>query len=493
MKPTLDQIFATQPIKPPLSEIFGVQEAPKPSLVEGIKSDFRSRVDKASESQMKSIQGEQSLGSGALQTIGQGAGFIGDIAMQGIKAITPEPVEKAVTKGVQKIVETKPVQDIATRYTEWATQNPEASANLEASLNIASLIPGAKGVTQTTEAVGKGVSKIAKATGNVISDVTTNATKYPKQIVETISEKITPLDSKVKNVLETTDINKFESYVKAGEDAVNNPRSQTPLELAGEKLADSTIELKNRMSEAGKAKSAILEPLRQGLDSFKKETNPFIQELTKLKNSFSEIDAGQKSVVQSIINDAKTVSTKLDADKLVDKIQDALYSGNTNQTIVGGSSLDKQLRRILGEYNSNLKKSLPTEYTQLNDKYSKYADVLSTLNRSLGETVEGVPVRGASLIKQFFSPSGTKSKEIFKFIKDELGIDLAEDATIAKFVMDSLGDVRAKSLLEQIPVTPAGVIMKGIEKIEKKLTRPIEKARKTIQKRESKSKPTTPK
>lgn len=478
MKPSLEQIFKAQSQKPSLDEIFSI-EKPKTGLVEGIKSDFKSRVEKATQAQEKSISGEQSLGSGALQTVGQGAGFVGDILMQGLKAVTPQAVEDVAAKGVQKIAETKPVQDVATRYSDWANKNPEASANLEATLNLASILPVGKGITKGGEAITSGVKK----TGNVIADVTQNASKYPKQIFEKVSESVTPLDPKVKNILQTTSLDKFDEIVNTGKAAMENPRLPTPFETTGEKLAESAKQLKTKLQEVGKQKAAIIEPLSSGLEPFKNETKSFIEKLNSFKNTFGEVDAQQKKVVQSIINDAKTVSTKLDADRLIDKIQDALYTGNTNQTIVGGSRLDKQLRGILGEYNSTLKKTLPPEYSVLNDRYSKLSDNLSILNRSLGETIEGVPIRGASLIKQFFSPAGTKAKEIFKVINDELGIDLAEDATLSKFVMETLGDTRATSLLEQIPITKSGAIIKTAETIKRKLTRPIEKARKTIEKR----------
>ena len=46
--------------------------------------------------------------------------------------------------------------------------------------------------------------------------------------------------------------------------------------------------------------------------------------------------------------------------------------------------------------------------------------------------------------------------------------------------MDTLGDVRATSMLELPPTTPAGFISKGVDMVEKKLTSPkkvFEKAR----------------
>jgi hypothetical protein len=75
------------------------------------------------------------------------------------------------------------------------------------------------------------------------------------------------------------------------------------------------------------------------------------------------------------------------------------------------------LKKIIGKYNGTLKDSLPSSYSKLNSQISERLDVLDVLNKSLGETIDGVSTRGAGLVKQFFSPAGTKTKEVFKFIK----------------------------------------------------------------------------
>ena len=77
--------------------------------------------------------------------------------------------------------------------------------------------------------------------------------------------------------------------------------------------------------------------------------------------------------------------------------------------------------------------------------------------------VEGVPTRGAGLIKQFFSPSGRKAKELFQYIAQKTGIDLAQDATLARFTMELYNDARAKSLLDGLPTSKSGILNKAID------------------------------
>lgn len=289
-------------------------------------------------------------------------------------------------------------------------------------------------------------------------------------------------DKKVETILKRSTPQELDNYLDIAEKSSVSGEAKSVFEVVGDKLFDVTKVLDSKLKEIGSAKSAIVEPSQQGLNSFKKETKPLIEKLTSLKNSFTEIDKGNKSTVQAIINDAKTVSTVRDADIFVDKLQNALYTGNIDMTIPRGSSLDKQLRGIIGEYNSSLKKALPKEYAELNQKYSTLIDSLDTINRSLGEVVEGVPVRGASLIKQYFSPSGSKTKEIFEFIKKETNgeVDLAKEATLAKFAGQLFDDPNVGSLLggiKDVPTSAMQIVGKVIEKVGgEKLTEEMRKS-----------------
>jgi hypothetical protein len=65
---------------------------------------------------------------------------------------------------------------------------------------------------------------------------------------------------------------------------------------------------------------------------------------------------------------------------------------------------------------------------------------------------------------------------------------LAQDATIAKFVMDTLGDARSNSLLNLPPTSKMGIAGKVVDFVEKKLTSPkkvFDNARKLTVKKQS--------
>lgn len=314
-------------------------------------------------------------------------------------------------------------------------------------------------------------SLVAKGVQQSVRGIKDLETLVPKNLSQKAVDVISADPSiKTNTILKRSTPQELDTYLNIAKDYSVSGEAKSVFEAVGDKLSDTTKVLQTKLAEIGKAKSDIVQPLREGLSPFKKETAPFIKKLESLKNSFTEIDGGSKSKVQAIIQDAKGISTKQGADNFIDKVQDAIYTGNTDMTIARGSALDKQLRGLVGEYNTTLKNSLPKEYAQLNERYSKLVNNLDVINRSLGEVVQGTPIRGSSLIKQYFSPSGSKAKEIFEFIKNETNgeVDLAKDATLAKFAGQLFDDPNVSSLLggiKEIPTTLGGITAKLAEKI----------------------------
>ena len=387
-------------------------------------------------------------------------GAVGDVVGAGLeKTGIDKTIAENVAPVVNPVVKSGAVKKLVENFSNL---DPEVQDYLKGIPEIANII----GLEAIPGAITKQIGKIGVKTSalDAIKSSSGNLTQKALDFISADPEK------KVATILKESTPEQLDNYLGIAEKAASDPRIATPFEVVGNKLSDTTKILETRLKDIGARKSAVIEPMREGLGSFKKETTPLIQKLTSLKNSFTEIDASNKSKVQAIINDAKTIATKKDADAFIDKAQNALYVGNVDMTIPRGSALDKQLRGIIGEYNTSLKNALPEEYGALNKQYSDLIDSLDVINRSLGEVVEGVPVRGASLIKQFFSPSGTKAKEIFEFVKKETNgeIDLAKDATLAKFSMDLFDDPRSRSLLAgigDIPTTLGGVATKVAEKL----------------------------
>lgn len=105
----------------------------------------------------------------SFQIVWQGAWVIGDLIWEwvenSIQEFTPEFIENTIESAVKWVSETKGVQKIAESYNEFRKNKPELARNIEATVNIAELIPWVKGLTsvirggwwETIKEVSKGV------------------------------------------------------------------------------------------------------------------------------------------------------------------------------------------------------------------------------------------------------------------------------------------------------------------------------------------------
>lgn len=304
-----------------------------------------------------------------------------------------------------------------------------------------------QGINIAKQGINIGLEKLPKSFKYVAEKSPQYADKVVKWFVSEPSEQ-------VKTILKETPTSKFDEYLKVAQEAVIDPRKSSVFEKVGDRLADATKQIKQQADSIGSEKSKILQKASVGLEKFTDDTRKAILKVVKLEDS---------PLRGKIIDELKNVKTKLGADKAIDNIQSMLYDAKGTGLIAQGSAFEKRLRGIIGELNNSLKDSLPQSYRVLNAKYADRAKVLNTLNRALGEVVDGVPTRGASLIKQFFSPAGSKTKELFEFLKRNTGVDLAQDATLAKFMGEVFNDPKVRSLLEGLPTSKTGIVNKVID------------------------------
>lgn len=128
---------------------------------------------------------KQSVSSKILQTAGKGAAAVGDIALAGAGALIPDKIKqgaKSVAASASKNAQLNPQFEgakkllgaVASPVSEWAAAHPEAAANLGAIVDLASLIPGAKGASLASDAAKTSAKNAAKA---VIPTVESKAAK----------------------------------------------------------------------------------------------------------------------------------------------------------------------------------------------------------------------------------------------------------------------------------------------------------------------------
>lgn len=389
------------------------------------------------------------VGSAAGNVAGTVAGTAGGILGSFITPLLPDSTK-------QKIGDV--VNFIDDKIKSIPGMTPDIHQALGDVFNTVSLLGGSKAVPAAEKVGAQAVSKVA--------ETTTKGVEKTAQVVKQVGEKIPQYSEKaakllatepseqIKTILKETPTSKFDKYLKVAQESSIDPRKTSLFEQVGDELVNATKQLKKQADSIGAQKSTIIQKAKTGLQEFTEAPRKAIIQVSKLAES---------PIKDKIITRLKSVKTKLDADKAIDDIQAMIYEASGTNLIAKGSTIEKQLRGIIGEMNNALKDSLPTAYRNLNVNFSNRIKVINTLNKALGEVVDGVPTRGASLIKQFFSPAGSKTKELFEFIKKNTGVDLAQDATLAKFMGELFDDPKVKSLLEGIPTGKHGIISKVVD------------------------------
>jgi len=449
-----------------------------------IKKTYQNTKEKINNIGSANVAGEQGYTRSFSQAAGTIAGGIssgiGDIAMGGIKMVLPRKQEEKAKQALGTAISAlAPVaakvdealgRPVGTFIENYRNLDEKAKRDVNSLFGVSSLAfdlatagttkkVGEIGIKKTVD-IAKQTVGIAKQTVGKVEDVA----EYIKQTVPELSEKAIKLlasepDEKVKTILKNSSAKKLNEYLDIAKKHSISQEAISGFEKAGELMAETAKKINNLLSSWGKQKAKIIQKAKIGLVEFKDAPRKAILEVMKLEDN---------SVKKQVIDILKPVKTKLDADKAIDKIQDLIRSNTKIMTIAQGSKFEKQLRGIIGKMNDELKKSLPEAYQSLNAKFSEGKKYLDSLNKGLGEKVGGVSAHGASLIKQFFSPAGAKTKELFAYIKKATRIDLAQEATLAKFAEELFDNPNVRSLLTGIPKSRSGAIDKALDFIVEK-------------------------
>jgi hypothetical protein len=163
-------------------------EARKRGIVGGQQSapeqpGFTDRVGKAFQERRENVRETKAAVDPLVRgpyAVGQAIGFGGDIAFEGARALTPEPVREAIGKGAQAVGEfIRPVTEpVGRAYGEFKGQNPNIAAGLETGGNFLQLLGTGAGtkaaapvVKRGAQATGKAVAPAAKAVADTTADI----------------------------------------------------------------------------------------------------------------------------------------------------------------------------------------------------------------------------------------------------------------------------------------------------------------------------------
>ncbi len=244
--------FNGNPTQQDIDEVAKKLGLKKSSFLGDVKKSFTERGNKLGEGYLRQQEGKQGMAESVLQTIGQGAGIVGDVAFSGLSrvasAITPDFIEKpivnTVKSGATKLLSTKPAQNLISGYQRFEENQPRAAANVGAVGNIASLVPIGKG----GQIAGKTVLKSAAKAGKAIERTATNTARLGNKISKFGLSQVSGLNRET-----------IEQIIKNPKMFTKEVVADMTRENIGKQIKSGITERINNLQRVGKA----YEPLRK--------------------------------------------------------------------------------------------------------------------------------------------------------------------------------------------------------------------------------------
>ena len=176
-------------------------------------------------------------------------------------------------------------------------------------------------------------------------------------------------------------------------------------------------------------------------------------DIVQAKGRTLQLDSSDQKLVSEYfrrLNSLGVSPTMKQVDDFVDWSQSQLYkqSKTVSKYEVASEPVVRELRSIEGELNTRLKTAVGSGYGEVNARVSRLIELQDELSRALGADAR----KGGGLMKRLFSSTGGDVRRVFQEIQNETGVDLVKEATLAKFAMEGVGDVRQASLLKQLDV-----------------------------------------
>lgn len=324
-------------------------------------------------------------------------------------------------------------------------------------------------LSKTDDVIKRGddaVKSYATAGGSLVDRL-----KAPiKQTVERGRLELSDLDPQVATVLRKSNADEVNKYFQYAQNAVKDPAKPTPFEIVGTQ-AEKAFDLnKVSINKAAAAKKRILEEagdktieagklseiksssLNQIGQKFGADLTD-LEDIKQLEGRFSQLDkADEKLLVEFFtkLDSLGDTPTLRQIDDFVDWSQSQLYkqSKSLSKLEVANDAMVAELKQITGKINGALKDGVGNGYAEVNGRISNLLNLQDEISSALGADAR----KGAGFVKRLFSPTGGNTREIFEQIKKETGIDLVKEATLAKFAMENVGDVRQRSLLQSLDI-----------------------------------------
>lgn len=465
----------------------------------GVKEDIGRGIETAEEAREQvtggigpgQSRGEISPLAGTVKTIGgglrAGASAIGRGLLGAGKLFTSPAREEKIAGGVQEIaedvIETDTAQKAIKRYQELSPENQAMVDGLlgtaEGFTTMFGVGPATRalrtGVSTTARAGGRGVAATARGTAQLTEEMLTKlkgtkvAGALPKSVKD-IRRALSDIDPQVETMLRKSTPDDVNRYFVAANNAKKDITKSTPFEIVGKQTNDAFDLIDEAKKKAFTGKNKALDAVSDQkvpvgiVDDVTGISNQRLGEafgveilpdgkVTTLAGRGSVLDAKDVKLLESYFNKFGKLTddaTVRELDDFVDWAQSQLYkqSKTLSKLEVASDPVIAQLRGITGEINGRLKTAVGGGYGEINARIVKLLELQDEISRALGADAR----RGAGTVKNLFSPTGSNTRRIFQEVLDETGIDLFKEATLAKFAMESVGDVRQASLLKSLDI-----------------------------------------
>jgi len=431
-------------------------------------------------------EGKQSPHETALQIASQGVLAVGDTAfnvvLAGAKALMPEKTEQEIAQGlggvIEEVAKEPAVQELAGWF-QGLSQRTQRNLSIPMALiEVATLQGGSslfrKAVREGAEEAVGGTLTATRKVGTEVAEQTAKRVTIGDRVRNLLPTKLryqlSDIPENYANAIKRSDEATIKEYARVAEEATKETGANTPLEIVGKKAEDAYSKISTKMEEAGKAKREALakignekvgnNPAGTTIDELQKSVGERFGVTIDVDGTVRQVEGRMSTLSNPDINLLSEYTQKLrqlginptvqQVDDFVDWAQRQLYKQSASYSQL--ESADKPLIALLkektGVINRKLKESdvvKGTDYAKANDDFSRLIPMQDELSRGLG--AEGR--KGGAFVKRVFSPSDARTKELFAEIYQETGINLTDEATLAKFFMESTGDARQASLLRQ--------------------------------------------
>lgn len=146
-----------QPLLSPQDEASGGTPQPQD---DSLGTEIKNRFSQASSALSQAASGQINPLSGILQTVGAGAGTVGDVIGKGLEFIPGvKQVENLIGQGAGELAKTPVGQSVAKEIQSFSQAHPELAGDIGAGFNIETAIPIFKGLSILKSAAGDAVSQ----------------------------------------------------------------------------------------------------------------------------------------------------------------------------------------------------------------------------------------------------------------------------------------------------------------------------------------------